>query len=76
MSDTTQPSTWNVTAQVPATMPGPNGKFQKGVNISFVTGKGFAGEIFVPDTMYEVETVRGLLAAQATKLDAVGGLNG
>lgn len=77
MSDTATPApAWNVTAQVPATMPGPNGKFQKGVNISFVTTKGFAGEVFVPDTMYEVEQVRQIIAAQAAKLDAVGGLTG
>jgi hypothetical protein len=69
-------STWQVTSQIPATMPGPAGRFVKGVTITFVTGKGFSGEVFVPDTAYNTDNVRALLAAQAQKVDDIGTLSG
>jgi hypothetical protein len=70
------PSTWTVTGQLQTTQPDPAGRFVTGVLVSFTTGKGFSGSVFVPEAQYSVANVQAAIAAKAQQLDAVGSLTG
>lgn len=68
------PVTWEITAQREDYRPGPTGAFVTGVVISFRTGQGHTGSVFVPDTLYTVDAARSAIAARAAAMDAVGRL--
>ena len=78
MTDITAPvpSGWHVTGQTPAKQPGPAGTFESGINVTFVTGKGVVGSIFVPDNVYTPDNVRTAIALKVVALDAVSALEG
>lgn len=65
---------WQVTAQQEVTEPGPTGNFEPGVRVSFRTGGGHAGSVFIPASQYNLNQVRAAVAGQAALLDAVGAL--
>ena len=65
---------WQVTAQQEVTEPGPTGSFEPGVRVSFRTGGGHTGSVFVPASRYSIDQVRAAVAGQAALLDAVGQL--
>lgn len=69
------PSTWNVTAQQETSQVGPDGQVRRGVRVSFTTGLGQQGSVFVPDAEYRVDMVRGYVADQAAKIDAIAQLS-
>ncbi len=69
-------SGWKVTGQTPAKQPTNGGTFQDGINVTFITGKGVVGTIFVPETVYTPENVKALVAQKVAVLDAVSSLNG
>lgn len=69
-------TTWKVTAQAPAVRPGPTGRYQPGTEVSFVTGKGVTGSVWVPESLFSPTTVRRMVAAKAATLDTVQGLTG
>ncbi len=73
---TPAPSGWSVTGQTPAKQPTTAGTFESGVNVSFITGKGVVGTIFVPETVYTPDNVRTLIAQKVAVLDAVSSLSG
>lgn len=68
--------TWRVTGQVEQSQVNASGQLSPGVRVSFTTGAGHSGSIWVPNTAYSVETVRTMIANQAGILDAVGSLTG
>lgn len=67
---------WTVTGQTQATELADTGGFVSGVTVSFRTGNGVIGSVFVPDSIYNVDTVRQLVSQRAASLDAVHGLTG
>lgn len=69
-------TTWRVTAQSPAVRPGPTGRYQPGTEVSFVTGKGVTGSVWVPESIFSPTTVRRMVTAKAMVLDTVQGLTG
>ncbi len=68
-------ASWSVTGQVEATEFSQQGQMQKGVRISFQTGQGHTGTVFVPQAQYNPDTVRQLVQAQANLMDQVGALS-
>lgn len=66
---------WKVTSQVPRTKVAGDGTLTEGVQISYQTGMGNVGSIFVADALYpNTDYVRGQLAAAAAQADAIGAL--
>jgi hypothetical protein len=67
-------STWTVDSQLEQTQGGPQG-IVRGVLISFTTGLGNKGTVFVSDAQYSVAAARTALQARAELLDAVSQLS-
>jgi hypothetical protein len=67
-------STWKVGPQQQTTQLIPGGRFVRGVEISFVTGMGNSGTVFVPEDAYTPDAVRAEIQAKAEKMDAVSSL--
>lgn len=65
---------WQVTGQAETMGPGPNGTFGPGIQVSFRTGGGHDGSVFIPNGAYNLPQVRAAVAGQAALLDAVGQL--
>jgi hypothetical protein len=72
---TNNPSSWRVVAQQETTAPGPAGTYTKGVIVSFVTGAGETGSVFVPNNVYNAETVREMVAAKVAVMAGIGALS-
>lgn len=70
------PTTWKVVRQVEANKPGPTGRYQPGMTVTFTTGKGVTGSVWVAEAVYSKTTVRQLVAQKAAVLDAVQSLTG
>jgi hypothetical protein len=68
-------TTWAVTAQLQTTQLY-GGRFVKGVEVSFTTGAGNSGSVFVPEDQYNPGAVQAAVSAKAAAMDAVGGLRG
>lgn len=68
-------STWQVTGQAADqfTFDGA-GNPVSGYRVSFITGAGQKGSVFVPEEHYTPDKVRTLIAAQAARMDAVAAL--
>lgn len=67
-------STWQVISQLEQTQIGTNSQLVKGMLVTFTTGLGNTGSVFVPDAQYTPSTVKAAIAAQAATLDAVSRL--
>lgn len=74
MSSPSTPATWSVQSQTPRTRATATGNVEDGYDISFVTGQGHTGVIFVPMAQYRVDTVQAMIQAQANLIDQVGSL--
>lgn len=68
--------TWRVTQQMETQQPGANGRFTKGVNVTFSTSNGLSGTVFVPESSYSADNVRKLIAAKVAAMTSVQNLNG
>lgn len=68
------PTSWTVTGQ---TETGGlfNGSFVDGYKVTFVTGAGNNGSVFVPHANYNASFVTGAIAAKAATIDAVSALS-
>lgn len=77
MADKTTPATtWSVTGQQQTTLTSPQGGFQRGWNIFYITGMGHQGSVFIPETIYpNTAEVKNRVAAAAQQSDAVGSLS-
>lgn len=67
---------WRVTDQVPTTEQTPSGRAERGMRVSFMTGKGVSGSVFIPESQYTPDNVRAAIAAQAALIDQVHALQG
>lgn len=68
--------TWSVTAQQQQTAQDSTGNYVAGVKVTFVTGSGLSGSVFVPESQYNAETVRAMVAARVEAMAAIAALNG
>lgn len=69
-------SGWTISGQREDFRADENGDYGNGIIVSFITGMGHRGSVFVPMKDYTVDNVRRLVAAQAQRMDAVGQLTG
>lgn len=69
-----QYATWRVTGQTEGTQITPSGQVVDGVTVSFTTGAGATGSVFVPMSQYTPAIVRGLVQARANIVDQVSNL--
>lgn len=67
---------WEVKSQQETTAPGPDGKLTSGIEVSFTTGKGQKGTVFLPRAMYTTQNVIAAIAAHAAMLDTIIDLKG
>lgn len=67
-------SGWKVTAQRQTQELGAGNQFVKGVEVSFQTGLGVLGTVFVPEAQYP-DGVPAAVAARAAAVDAVSNLS-
>jgi class 3 adenylate cyclase len=72
---TPQTSGWTVTSSQPNTIVDTAGRVTKGYQVTFLTGMGHTGTVFVPDAQYQPEMVRAAIKAQAAIVDAVNTLS-
>lgn len=67
---------WTVGSQQEATGQDSLGHYVPGVNVSFQTVSGMVGSVFVPNTQYNADTVRQMIAARVARMVAVRDLEG
>lgn len=75
MTEQTTPSTWQVTGQTQRIKANAANGVEEGYDVTFTTGQGHTGSVFVPMARYTPDNVRVLIAAQAQLLDSVGALS-
>lgn len=75
MADTSG-SGWTITSQREDFRDDGTGSYVDGIKVTFRTGKGQIGSVFVPMRDYVPATVRQLVAAQAARMDQVSDLVG
>lgn len=69
-------SGWTVTTQLDNQIENTNaGQTILGKRVFFITGDGNEGSVFVPDTIYDANTVKERVRKQARLLDEVGRLS-
>lgn len=69
-------TTWSVTSQFQTTKLGPNNQPQTGYDVTFITGKGHTGTVFLTLAQYgNTDTAKGIIGAAANQVDTVGSLN-
>lgn len=74
MSTPNPATTWRIDSQSPRTMATTTGGVVDGYDISFVTGEGHPGTVFVPLNRYRPDVVKQLVQAAAENVDAIGAL--
>ena len=67
-------STWEVTSQYAGTDTSVPGKLEQGYYVTFRTGQGHDGTVFIPRARYNPAAVKSAIASEAALLDAVGAL--
>jgi hypothetical protein len=65
---------FKVTAQTPTLGIGPDGKAVEGYRVSFETGSGAQGWVFLPYNLYSAANVQAAISPHARELDQVQGL--
>jgi len=73
--DVAQTTTWNVVGVNPAVDVSAGGAPVKGNNITYQTGLGHRGNVFVPDTAPVPEGVKAIVRAAATRTDMLATLS-
>lgn len=69
-------SGWKVISDNETIRQADNGQFAPGHLITFTTGKGGQGSVFVPNTAYNATNVRRLIDERVAVMDEVADLNG
>lgn len=67
---------WEILSQIPGVGLGPDRKATQGITVTFISGKGVPGEVFIPTSQYTTLNVRAAVAAHAARLDEVQGMRG
>lgn len=65
---------WTVTSQYAGTDTSVPGKLEQGYYVTFRTGQGHDGTVFIPRARYNPAAVKSAIASEAALLDAVGAL--
>lgn len=73
MSDA-QHATWTIASQSPRSRVDAGGVVQEGYDVTFTTGDGNTGTVFVPGSRYTVDNVRQAVTELADRLDTIGAL--
>jgi hypothetical protein len=71
----TQGSGWTVTSSSPNTNVDTSGRVIKGYTVSFRTGAGHDGTVFVPESQYQPSIVRTMVRTQAAIVDEIAALS-
>lgn len=72
---TTPGSGWSVTAVTPGTVVTSDNRVVKGNTVSFTTGAGNQGTVFVADSQFTPAIVRAMVAERAAIVDGVASLS-
>lgn len=67
---------WTVTSQLEGTGQDANGRYVEGFKVSFTTASGLSGSVFVPNAIYNKESVRQQIAQRVAQMLDVHSLNG
>lgn len=68
-------TSWSVTSQFQTTKLGPNNQPQTGYDVTFITGKGHTGTVFLTLAQYgNTDTAKGIIGDAANQVDTVGSL--
>lgn len=67
---------WTVTSQQETVDLAGNGSYVNGTRVTFRTRSGAMGSVFIPTGEYSPESVRRLLQARATDMEAVHNMSG
>lgn len=68
--------TWTVVGQTETTGLSQQGIYTRGKSISVRLQSGTQFSVFIPDSEYNVEHVRAMIAQEAVKVSAINGLTG
>lgn len=66
---------WSITNQTP-TVGKIGSAVTNGWDVSYVTGRGYEGKLFIPISQFTAEYVRQQIAAAALNLDTIGMMTG
>lgn len=66
---------WRVTGQTQITQPDETGRFVEGLVVSFVTGLGHAGSVFIPLSAATPDNVRVAIEARAATMNSIAMLD-
>lgn len=72
MTDT--PAATVIVGQIETVMPGPSGRFEPVIRVTFRTPSGAIGSVDVPTASFSVETVREAVRERAAAMESVAGL--
>lgn len=70
------PATWKVISQQETSGQNDQGAYVHGVTVTFQTTKGVTGTVFVPDSVYNADTVRARVQARVDAMHDVHALQG
>lgn len=68
-------TTWKFDNQVETIQPSPTGGVTSGFKVTFITGDGHSGSVFVPDAQYDPATVKALIDAKVAIMAQVARLS-
>jgi hypothetical protein len=75
MTENDYQAAWTVDSQTQRTRADSSGNVRDGYDVSFHTGEGHYGTVFVTNERYSVQNVAAAVQEAANKLDAVGSLS-
>ena len=76
MNEQTDATTWQVASQQEGSGQNDQGAYVHGVTVTFTTAKGITGTVFVPDAIYNADTVRARIQARVNAMHDVHALQG
>ena len=69
------PGSWHVTSTAETTDQNDGGQFVPGIRVSFTTGRGHQGSVFLPVAAATRDNVRAAITARVAQLDAISDLS-
>lgn len=71
---TDMPAATVITGQIETVMPGPSGRFEPVIRVSFRTPSGAIGSVDVPAASFSPDTVREAVKVRAAAMEAVAAM--
>lgn len=75
-NDSSTLPSWSVTGQIQELKQQPNGQFMHGLTVTFQTGTGIVGNIWVSDAAATPDNIRDAIIAKLTTLHGIATLSG